>query len=120
MNKDDLKQLDETLAKRQQEILVQLREFAKENPAVKGDFEVQIKDLGRDEYDNALEEADLGRDFALGQQLEAELRDINTVREKIKNGTYGACNECYKPIDGKRIKAMPVASLCISCARKKR
>ena len=80
-----------------------MKEVARENPSVKGDFEVQVRDLGRDESDNAIEEADLDRDFALQQQLQRELRDVDLTLEKIKNSTYGVCNNCNKRSEERRV-----------------
>jgi DnaK suppressor protein len=34
---------------------------------------------------------------------------------KIKNGTYGVCDECEGEIEINRLKARPVATQCIAC-----
>lgn len=57
------------------------------------------------------------RDFSLdlassGQDL---LNAIDEALEKIKEGTYGLCENCEKPISAKRLKAVPYAKLCIKC-----
>jgi DnaK suppressor protein len=41
-----------------------------------------------------------------------------TALEKIKDGTYGVCEECGKEIEAERLDAMPVTSLCIECKKR--
>jgi DnaK suppressor protein len=43
------------------------------------------------------------------------LKKISKSFDKIKDGTYGLCDECFNPISFERLKARPVADLCISC-----
>ena len=69
--------------------------------------------------------ADFGTDnfeqeFTLGvleQDLET-LRDIHDALVRIKEGSYGLCEECTKPIAKARLKAMPHARLCVDCKMK--
>lgn len=48
-------------------------------------------------------------------------REMNLVKkideslQKIKDGTYGLCEECGEPIPFKRLLVRPVATLCIEC-----
>lgn len=48
-------------------------------------------------------------------------REMNLVKkideslQKIKDGTYGLCEECGEPIPYKRLLVRPVATLCIEC-----
>jgi DnaK suppressor protein len=46
------------------------------------------------------------------------LREIATALEKLKEGTYGICERCGKPIGVKRLEAMPSARLCVKCKTK--
>lgn len=57
------------------------------------------------------------REFSLdlassGQDL---LNIIDEALDKIKEGNYGLCENCEKPISVKRLKAVPYAKLCIKC-----
>jgi DnaK suppressor protein len=45
------------------------------------------------------------------------LKDIDNALDKIKNGTYGICEECEEKISEKRLEANPVARYCITCKR---
>ena len=40
---------------------------------------------------------------------------INQALDKIEDGVYGECESCGEQISLKRIKARPVAELCIDC-----
>jgi DnaK suppressor protein len=43
------------------------------------------------------------------------LREIAGALAKLKEGTYGVCERCGKPIGVKRLEAMPSARLCVKC-----
>jgi DnaK suppressor protein len=45
------------------------------------------------------------------------LKDIDNALDKIKNKTYGICEECDEKINEKRLEANPVARYCITCKR---
>ena len=55
------------------------------------------------------------RGSASGSEVEAlKKRDIQAL-QKIENGIYGECEGCGETISVKRIRARPVAELCIDC-----
>jgi DnaK suppressor protein len=45
-----------------------------------------------------------------------EIRQIQEALNKISEGSYGICAECGADIDPKRLRALPTATRCISCA----
>jgi len=51
----------------------------------------------------------------LEQNFEKRLDAINKALERIKNGTYGICVNCGKPIPEKRLEVMPEADRCLDC-----
>ncbi len=55
------------------------------------------------------------RDLALSAQARAAVEEIDRALAKIEQGTYGICERCGEPIKKARLKALPYASLCISC-----
>lgn len=67
---------------------------------------------------------DGGSDYSQEFSLQLLERDETTVREimaaldRIKTGTYGACEGCNEPILKERLKLMPHARNCIACQRK--
>jgi len=46
-----------------------------------------------------------------------ELAQIESALEKIRQGRYGHCDACDRPIAPVRLKALPYATECINCAR---
>jgi DnaK suppressor protein len=46
-----------------------------------------------------------------------ELAAIETAIERLREGRYGVCEECLKPISATRLKALPHATLCVKCQR---
>jgi len=118
MTKNELQKLDETLAREEKNLIDQLNRIANKNPLIKGDFEVRVPNYG-DEYDeNAQETVDLDKNFALTRELESRLNSIRETRRRIKEGTYGKCENCGSDISPERLKAMPEAQKCITCAVK--
>jgi len=57
-------------------------------------------------------EEELGRRETLIRRLEVLAR----AEEKVRDGTYGLCGNCGKPIPPARLRALPEAILCVACA----
>jgi len=54
---------------------------------------------------------------AINRQIKL-ISKIDSAIKKIKDGTYGFCEETGEPIGIKRLMARPVATLCISAQEK--
>ncbi len=67
-----------------------------------------MDDLGSDAFDEATA-------FQIMEMESATLEQINNALQLIDDGKYGACEECEKKIGLERLKALPFATLCISC-----
>lgn len=89
MTKDELQKLKESLLQRIAEIDKELSPVSLENPAIKGDFNVQTEDIGSSEDDTAQEAGELDRNQALVDSLERERKEIENALAKIAAGTYG-------------------------------
>ena len=75
------------------------------------------KPLSADSEDQA---TDLENQDALGGIEYSGLQEIRQIKEaleRIAKGTYGVCVQCGIDIDPKRLRALPNATRCISCAR---
>jgi DnaK suppressor protein len=46
-----------------------------------------------------------------------ELAQVESALDRIRQGRYGRCDNCDKPIAPMRLKALPYATECIHCAR---
>jgi DnaK suppressor protein len=69
------------------------------------DFEEQATDLENQDALEAIENSEIH-----------EIREIQQALKRISEGTYGTCAKCGRDIDPKRLKALPTAIRCISCA----
>ncbi|MET0727708.1 MAG: TraR/DksA C4-type zinc finger protein [Acidimicrobiales bacterium] len=55
------------------------------------------------------------RDLALSAQAAAAVEEIDRAIEKLHDGTYGVCEQCYATIPKERLRALPYAALCVQC-----
>jgi DnaK suppressor protein len=46
------------------------------------------------------------------------LQDVDDALRRIGDGTYGTCQQCDRPIDVKRLDAIPFTPYCVECAAK--
>jgi len=68
-----------------------------------------------DEGDRATAELDMNRGLRDQERAIQLLPKIDRALDRIASGTYGLCECCEEPIGLGRLKARPVATLCISC-----
>ena len=57
------------------------------------------------------------RDLALRDRARAQLEQVGDALERLRNGAYGRCRSCGRPIDPERLVAIPWTPVCIDCAR---
>jgi RNA polymerase-binding transcription factor DksA len=72
---------------------------------------IHMADLGTDNFE---------QEFTLGlmQNEEQTLGEITAALERIKQGSFGRCEECQNEIPKARLQALPYARYCVECARK--
>ena len=58
-----------------------------------------------------------GTSDTLDNKAVGMLRNVKLALNSLDTGTYGICVSCGKSIPLKRLRALPYASRCISCAR---
>lgn len=58
-------------------------------------------------------EYDLIRSCA--ETARAELQEIDDALVRLREGTFGRCEDCGHPIPVARLEAIPYARLCIAC-----
>ena len=52
---------------------------------------------------------------AVADMQSDRLEQINAALQSINEGTYGMCQRCGKPIDPRRLEAVPEATTCMDC-----
>lgn len=65
-------------------------------------------DLATGEYEQAFE-------YRLRDREKFLIKKIGKALKRIDDGIYNECEECSAPIGKARLKARPVATLCIEC-----
>ena len=84
-----------------------------------GDDQVISSDPGHDgsvsddPADDADAMADAETNMSLAGNARQQLELVNAALLRIDNGTYGTCPDCGRPIDPKRLEAIPYALYCL-------
>ena len=118
-NNEQLQKIKKKLVAKKEFIITQLKKFAKKNKRIEGDYETKFPHLGNHQDENAIEVSNYEDNLSVEHSLEKELENISGALKKTSEGTYGICSNCQKPINPKRLEAMPEATLCIQCSERK-
>ena len=72
---------------------------------------MHLADLGTDSFE---------QDISLGlmESESDELQEIEEALDRIKDGTFGLCENCKKKVPKERLKAIPYTRMCVSCKKK--
>ncbi len=105
---EDISKLKKILEQQRDQILLSakksLDELSSKDREVSGDEGDQAQNMEQQHLSIRFKERD--------RQL---LRKIEESLNKIKNGTYGECEDCGNMIGTKRLEIRPVATLCVRC-----
>ena len=100
------------------QVLIKRRDALRQ--ALAGDLSL-LKELRKqssgDVVDFALDSAQDEISSQLAEVESRELAQIENALELIREGTYGVCEGCTKPIPLARLQALPYATTCIDCQR---
>ena len=70
--------------------------------------------IGRLSRMDAMQDQQMALELRRRQEL--QLQRITKALERVKNGTYGQCVRCRKPIAEERLELAPDVFLCVRCA----
>jgi len=114
--RDRLELLRRQLLQRREEIIKEAKiEIGK---YIKGEAK-QLVETALDDGDWSV--IDLSEDINL-KRLETHregLKNVDEALRKLKDGTYGICEDCGEEISVERLKVLPFALLCRDCQEKK-
>ena len=117
--KEQVKQFRQLLiterAKLAEEIKTIAREAATSPRDASGDlsaYTVHMADMAADTYDRELS-------MNLVSSEQEILYQIDDALKRLDDGSFGVCQQCSQSIAMSRLKAVPYASLCITCQRAK-
>jgi DnaK suppressor protein len=97
------------------EVLIQQRSSILNTADVFKEESLQDKDSHGDEGDQAVNELNLTLSLRLHERQAQLLEKIDRALSKIDAGNFGLCEQCEEPLHFNRLKARPVATLCIAC-----
>lgn len=120
MTKEEREKLKNLLLKEQAEIEQELNLIADKSELVKGDYRARFPGASdpSDPPDvRAQDISEFERQKAAEQTLELRLREINETLKRLDADDYGTCTNCKSPIQPARLRVMPMASLCMNCAK---
>ena len=124
--KPKIKKLPKTILKKYKKLLIEEREKVngglshiaettlnkslKDSSGDLSGYSYHMADMASDDYE---------RDFSLGRATDEQkmLYLIDEAMKRIKDGTYGSCLQCSKPIPARRLAALPYSELCIECQK---
>jgi len=96
-------------------LLQQRAEILKEaNRATSGNLNVVEEELA-DTVDRSSVETDRNFTLRLLDRDRKLLKKIDEALDRLEGGDFGLCEECGEEIAIRRLKARPVATLCIEC-----
>lgn len=95
----------------------ELKRVGKKSEHEKSGYQPRYVDIGSKSDENVQEVAIFSNIISIEKELETSLKEVNEALEKIEKNTYGVCEKCGKQIDQKRLKAFPIADLCIKCKK---
>ncbi len=96
------------------EQLTQRTEKVREDQANALEY-IAADDGVKDSVDMSLSDHNQELAFRLGERDSQMVADIDQALLRIDEGTYGTCARCGKPIDERRLEAMPTARYDAQC-----
>jgi len=108
--KKELKSLKSRLESQMDSLSKRGSEPLKESVGELSGYDNHPADLGAETFER---EKDLG----LKGNAKSLLMKVNHALDRIKQGTYGTCENCGKPIERERLEALPYTTFCIECKK---
>ncbi len=94
--------------------LNEMRTSLSKNVEDKRNMDILEPEVG-DSIDQATQSLDKEILFELSDNERKMLANIDASLRKMENGNYGVCEHCKRPVEKKRLKALPSARYCMSC-----
>lgn len=108
MQKKELKQMENVLLNRKNVLLRELEERVKKYRDANSGKMTDIAEIASSSSTDELE-------ITVAEEDARELKQIEDALARIRAGHYGICEQCGQVIKKARLKAIPFATLCVSC-----
>ena len=112
---EDIAKIEKTLLAQKKQIMNDLKNISGKDSHESDNIGAKFPEYGYKVDENVQEISDYSTNLATEKIFESTLKDIENTLDRIKNGSYGICKYCKKPISPKRLIARPTASSCIEC-----
>jgi RNA polymerase-binding protein DksA len=119
MSKKDLKIYKQLLTQIKEKLIDQIKHISEDTQKSQRDasgdisgYSFHMADVATDTYD---------REFSLGLASNDRelLYEIEEALKRIEEDKFGICEDCEKPINKSRLKAIPYTKLCLKCQAKR-
>jgi RNA polymerase-binding transcription factor len=111
LTQDELQQFQSMLLERRRLLLSDFRAL-EEDEAQAGSADsvlsTHLADVGTDRASSDV-------NLECQSSTSSEIRDIDEALDRIRDGSYGQCEGCDRPIAKARLEAIPYARLCLPC-----
>jgi len=118
VKKADLKKYEQLLLAKRAKLMQEIEELKEDSAST-------IKDAAGDLSSYSYHMADLGTDaqerekrFQLAAKSGRLIYHIDEALRRMKEGSFGVCEQCGKEISRARLEAVPHARMCIACKEK--
>ncbi len=118
MNKKDLEKYEKLLLAKRTELLEELGLLQKSGQSTLKDAAGEISSYSTHMADQGTDSFEREKAFQLASKGGRFLHHIDEALLRIKDKTYGKCQECGKAISTARLEAVPHARFCIECKEK--
>jgi DnaK suppressor protein len=108
LKRKDLKRFGDVLLAKKKEILRNAQRTLNQEMTLDSDDLADEMDLASSEYLQSFT-------FRLRGREKVFLEKIDHALEKIRNGSFGVCEQCDDPISIRRLEARLETTLCIRC-----
>ncbi len=108
MNTKEIKYFEEKLLAEKAELETELSEIAKSDTRNRGGWEATAGNMAidtADENEVADKFEEIEENAAIANQLENQLIEVKAALDRIKEGKFGLCEKCGKPIEKGRLEA---------------
>lgn len=122
MDKKRLEHFKKLLEAEKKNLEAELGDIAKHNHRMHDGWQSTYPKMDADSgYEEATDEAEeyINR-IPVEQSLEEKLNRVKHALDRIKNGSYGVCENCKRTIPQKRLEAVPETNVCLECEKRSR
>lgn len=116
MNKNKLEFFRKSLIQEKKKIIESINRKNLKEFGMADEYYTEISGYDNHPADIGTEVFMMEQDKGFKNKLNDNIYEIDESLEDIKNGKYGICNNCEKPINEKRLELVPYLKTCIDCS----